>query len=65
MKEATVIYTAQITSVMKGLSNEHVKMDAEQLRWVGEAMKQQLGVDDVQILKQQVFIRDEEGGAEE
>ena len=63
MKEVTLVMDAQVTVVLKGLTEEQAgafeTIGREGLLRVEAAMKSQLGADDVQLLHWKTFIRDE------
>lgn len=69
MKSATVIYTVELTEILKDLTDEQVealvRRSPEELRDLGRELAGQLNMDDGQILRHQVQVHDEEGGAAE
>lgn len=69
MKEVTVIYNVEMTHVMKDLTDEQVNklvlLPEEEQRKLAKAMAKRLDIDDAQILRYQVHVMDEKGGAVE
>lgn len=63
MKEVTLVMDAQVTVVLKGLTEEQAgafeRIGREGLRPVEAAMMGRLCADDVQLLHCKTFIRDE------
>ena len=63
MKEVTLLLDTQTTIIFKGLTDDEadafVKIGDGKLRQLEEAMKKELSVDDVHVLKWKTFIRDE------
>lgn len=56
MKEVTRVITYQVTEILQGADELTATLTAEQLREKAQEMKETLGVDDVVIERQQVFI---------
>jgi len=67
MKEVTVIYNVEMTHVMKDLTDEQVNklvlLSEEEQRKLAKAMAKRLDIDDAHILRYQVHVMDEKGGA--